>query len=299
MGTLGAYLKSAREARGVDLHDAAQQTRININYLKAMEGEDFSKLPGEVFVRGFLKSYAKFLRLEEEEVVKRYQELQPATNATAAVPNQRGEAKKAPVPVEEKRPFPVEPLAWGMSILIGMTVLLFIAIKDHPRTAVVHPAPHVPAEQVKEPALTPDSTPVKLYLEIIAQEDVWILVRTDVSPQKKAFLKKGESVIWSADERFLLSYGSAGAVHLLLNGAELFVKAPKGLVVRDLVITAGGIAEQKLQTQQPARKPKPKPQPGQSEQAQPAATQQPSPAATAPATTPASETPALPFTQPQ
>ncbi len=43
MGTLGQYLRSAREARGIDLRDAAQQTRISFNYLKALEEEDFSQ----------------------------------------------------------------------------------------------------------------------------------------------------------------------------------------------------------------------------------------------------------------
>ena len=75
MGTLGQYLRSAREARGIDLHEAAQQTRIGIAYLKALEEEDFSKLPGEVFVRGFLKNYGKYLQLEESQVMRKYGEL--------------------------------------------------------------------------------------------------------------------------------------------------------------------------------------------------------------------------------
>ena len=74
MGTLGQYLRNAREARGIALRDAAQQTRIRFNYLKALEEEDFARLPGEVFVKGFLKNYGKFLHLEEFEVMKKYAE---------------------------------------------------------------------------------------------------------------------------------------------------------------------------------------------------------------------------------
>ena len=54
MGKLGQCLRETREARGIDLRDAAQQTRIGVNYLKALEEQDFSRLPGEVFVKGFL-----------------------------------------------------------------------------------------------------------------------------------------------------------------------------------------------------------------------------------------------------
>ena len=78
MGTLGRYLQDARVAKELDLRDAAQQTRISIQYLKALENDDFSKLPGEVFVKGFLKNYSRFLNLDETEVMKRYAELKPS-----------------------------------------------------------------------------------------------------------------------------------------------------------------------------------------------------------------------------
>ena len=106
--------------------------------------------------------------------------------------------------------------------------------------------------------MTPTGIPEKLYLNIVALEDVWVLVRTDSSPQKKATLKKGESVTWSADERFLLSYGSVGAAKLELNGKELVVNGPKNAVVRDLIITSAGVAFQKVESEKPKpRKPKP------------------------------------------
>src|SRR5512139_971744 len=98
MGTLGSYLRTVREARNIDLREAAQQTRISINYLKAIEEEDFSKLPGEVFVKGFLKSYARFLQLNEDEVMARYAGLaKPAAPAPPAA-GQKTEKQKVPAP---------------------------------------------------------------------------------------------------------------------------------------------------------------------------------------------------------
>jgi hypothetical protein len=72
-------------------------------------------------------------------------------------------------------------------------------------------------------------------------------------------LNKGESLIWSADERFLLSYGSAGAIKLLLNGQELTVNEPKSALIRDLVITAAGIENRTIQAEKsrPAKPRKP------------------------------------------
>ena len=271
MGTLGSYLRAAREARGLDLRDAAQQTRISISYLKAIEAEDFSKLPGEVFVRGFLKNYARFLGLPDDEVMKRYGELgkpQPAP-ASAPVPDAPRVEQQRHEPVETHAPGPepahpgrmgVEPFLWAGAIVIGLVVFILTAMPAK-RTANKEAGSAVSkttATEHVQTALTPTGIPEKLYLNIVALEDVWVLVRTDSSPQKKATLKTGESVTWSADERFLLSYGSVGAAKLELNGKELVVNGPKNAIVRDLIITSAGIAFQKVEPEKPKpRKPKP------------------------------------------
>ena len=283
MGTLGQYLREAREAMDVDLRDAAHETRISVNYLKALEEEDFSKLPGEVFVKGFLKSYGRFLQLEESEVLKRYADLKPDAATLSAPPP---EARKAPV-ISKKvksikiREAPLEPFIWGGVIFIALIVFLFKSIpsnKDTGRSSDTHSAltgTLQGAEQFQT------RRPDKLYLEVIAVEDTWLLVRTDGSPQKKAVLKKGENLIWSANEMFLLSYSDVSAVKLLLNGEELAVRGTKGTVIRDLTITRAGITNQQIQEKQPRpAKPKPKPQhealPQQAEP-QPQTEQQPEP----------------------
>ena len=139
MGTLGSYLRAAREVRGLDLRDAAQQTRISISYLKAIEDEDFSKLPGEVFVRGFLKNYARFLGLPDDEVMKRYGELSKPQSAPASapVPDAPRVEQQRHVPVETHAPGPepaqpgrmgVEPFLWAGAIVIGLVVFILTAL---------------------------------------------------------------------------------------------------------------------------------------------------------------------------
>ena len=267
MGTLGTYLSSAREALGLDLHDAAQQTRINVHYIKAMEEEDFTKLPGEVFMKGFLRNYGRFLNLPEAEVLKRYADLRGSKTDSSAAPGQNFEQKVVTYERKKTEEVPIEPFVWGAGIFIALIIFLFTARPGKHEGAVPRPMMAVPAGgQPAVPSIT--VKPGKLYLEMVALEDVWILVRTDSSPQKTSVLKKGENVTWSADQRFLLSYGSVGAVKLLLNGRELTVAGPKNAVVRDLTITAAGVVNQNLHVEQPrtaAIKPLPKPsaQPGQ------------------------------------
>jgi hypothetical protein len=264
MATLGQYLREAREALGMDVREAAQMTRINIAYLKALEADDFKKLPGEVFVKGFLKSYAKFLRLDEAEVVKRYAETQqpkqPVAAQPAASPTPRTSvSEKHPEPpaaVTTSSRFNPEPYLWAAGLTLIIVSFLFASLPKH--HAEKHRAePALPAAGEIVSAAAPTAAKDRMYLEVVALESTWFLVRIDDGPQKKAMLKKGESLIWSADERFLVSYGSAVAVKLMLNGQELVPTEQKNAVVRDLAIGRTGILKKAAAPEREQRKEKP------------------------------------------
>ncbi len=291
MGTLGQYLRNAREARNIDIRDAAQQTRISVNYLKALEEEDFSKLPGPVFVKGFLKNYARFLHLDDVETLRRFTEVTSTPGqAPAAVPHDVVETKPVDHPVQQPvKKFSVEPFIWGGIICVSLLIFLFTALPSKQAKKAHQPEQHlasVGTSSLPDTSEPKPTKPEKLYLEVVAAEDTWLLVRTDTSPQKKAVLKKGESLIWSADERFIVSYSKVGAVTLLLNGEALTVQGGKDVPVRDLAITRTGVLNQPVPVKQqplPVR-PKPKKEPAAqqaglpgADQAAPAAGQKPAP----------------------
>ena len=68
----GALMQQIREARGIELREISEQTKIGMSYLTAIEGETFEKLPAVVYVRGFLVEYAKILHLDVERVLATY-----------------------------------------------------------------------------------------------------------------------------------------------------------------------------------------------------------------------------------
>jgi cytoskeletal protein RodZ len=70
--TLGSFLKQQRERRGMSVAELARVTRIPLLSLEAIECDRFDELPGEVFVRGFLKAYAQAVSLVPAEVLARY-----------------------------------------------------------------------------------------------------------------------------------------------------------------------------------------------------------------------------------
>ena len=78
MASFGANLRREREMRGVPLEEIAAATKISIRALQALEAEEFSKLPGGIFTRSFIRAYARYLGLEEETVIGEYQAMAPA-----------------------------------------------------------------------------------------------------------------------------------------------------------------------------------------------------------------------------
>lgn len=73
MDELGHILREARETKGLTLQEVQEETRINIRYLEALENGDYDRLPTPVHVRGFLRNYARFLGLDPQPLLDRYE----------------------------------------------------------------------------------------------------------------------------------------------------------------------------------------------------------------------------------
>ncbi|HEY1327861.1 MAG TPA: RodZ domain-containing protein [Casimicrobiaceae bacterium] len=65
----GAELRAVREASGLTIEDVAQQLKLAPRQVRALEDDDYAKLPGRTFVRGFVRNYARFLQLDPDEVL--------------------------------------------------------------------------------------------------------------------------------------------------------------------------------------------------------------------------------------
>lgn len=68
----GKTLKEVRERLGIDLKSVSEETKIHIKFLQAIEEEDVPKLPPLVYLKGFLKAYAKLLHLDPQKVIEGY-----------------------------------------------------------------------------------------------------------------------------------------------------------------------------------------------------------------------------------
>jgi cytoskeleton protein RodZ len=115
MATFGANLRREREMRGVPLDEIAAATKISVRCLQALEAEEFSKLPGGIFTRSFIRAYAKYLGLNEETVMAEFQVVAPPTEEADLSKLTPSKAK----PAEVKSRAPVLVLLIAVALLVG------------------------------------------------------------------------------------------------------------------------------------------------------------------------------------
>ena len=89
VGSLGTTLRREREARGITLEEIAEKTKIGIGLLRAIENEQFEKLPGGVINRSFVRQYARILEVDEDVAVQEYLQAFGARKETASAARSR------------------------------------------------------------------------------------------------------------------------------------------------------------------------------------------------------------------
>jgi cytoskeletal protein RodZ len=70
--SFGTNLKVERQSRGITLEEMSDATKIRVNYLEALENEDFTNLPPSTFTKGFIRSYCRHIRIDDEKIVMDY-----------------------------------------------------------------------------------------------------------------------------------------------------------------------------------------------------------------------------------
>lgn len=89
--TLGQYLRREREMRGISLSEITEGTKVKLAFLQEIEDGRHDRLPSSIYVQGFLRSYARFIGLAENEVLQRYREA-----AAQAAAEQQAHAARQP-----------------------------------------------------------------------------------------------------------------------------------------------------------------------------------------------------------
>ena len=96
-GSAGSLLRQEREARGVSLEAVAEATKIGKNYLLALEEDRYQDLPAAAYLPGFIRAYATYLGLPDDELVRRATAHAPASSSEPLRPN-RSVVSQAGIP---------------------------------------------------------------------------------------------------------------------------------------------------------------------------------------------------------
>ena len=251
MTNFGASFKKAREFRGITLDQIAKETRISTRFLAAIEDEEFHLLPGGVFNRGFIRSYAERVGLDPDQAVADYERL-----ASAGEPNDIQSAEDTASSGRERHLYPA-----AIAILaVAIGIFYFVTRESRPVQTATQPpvskpappveqpppAPAAPAEPVPDPNAIPvaQQTPARtavsaptpapvtappraatqaLTLDIEAHEQTWIKVTSDGNSANAGgeILEPGMTRKFSAANSIYISIGNAAGCTLKINDKVL------------------------------------------------------------------------------
>jgi hypothetical protein len=276
MESLGQYLRGQRSTRGVSLDEVSTRTRIRLRTLEALERDDYTSLPAEVTVKGFLRSYVRCLGLNEQDVMERYQRF--AAEYFHVAP----EADPVKGVVEPDRHHVLQQRlmlaglgAAGVMIVVSAVVLWSPnATPEHPTaisSPLSSPPPVVVVPRADEPALdqpavpmptapmgsgavaisSPALAPVPIpppaetatvqRVVITASEPSWVHAFIDDTEAKEALMQPGERIEWSVKKHVRLTVGNAGGVSVEFNGEPVPSLGVSGKV-RTVVLPKGAVS---------------------------------------------------------
>jgi cytoskeleton protein RodZ len=254
--TFGHCLRSRREEAGLDPEYIFRETRINPQILEFLENEDHAKLPEAVYVKGFIRAYAKVLDVDADSILHKYEEsrryyigINQSKSRFAGKRNglwprflmkaifwaaiigivflavsfyqyrYRSETMELTDPAE-KIQNPKDNMVWTMKI------------SEQPDKINQEVSGYLAEENIDEKeASISEIKPALLNLSISATATTWLKVIIDGEKPLEYALKPGDKIALNADSHFNLLIGNAGGLQLSLNGQPIHIPGKMGQIV--------------------------------------------------------------------
>jgi cytoskeletal protein RodZ len=245
-GDFGKKLRDARERRGVSLRQIASATKISVSALEALERNDISRLPGGIFSRAFVRSYALEVGLDPETTIQEFIAQFPSDSVTAGHPTtDRVEDEEA---VESDRQMATTVLKLILiSIPIAIAVVYFgtagrkAVQREAPAPVAAAPVETpVPAPPAETPASAPDpaaapaaavSADGRLTVNLSVTRPCWISISVDGQKKLERLLQPGDPQTLDVARELVLTAGDAAAVEMAVNGTPAKPLGKSGEVV--------------------------------------------------------------------
>jgi cytoskeletal protein RodZ len=259
MSDLGQLLKKARTQKGISLDELQELTKIRKRYLEAIEEGNYKILPGNFYVRAFIKSYSEAVGLEPDEVLRLYRSVLPETNPEPTHEPKRRHTK--PTSNSDKMS------KWASALLViafpllilGVLYYYYVMLPDEdkasrsptPLTNNASPIkpevqePIVEAEPEPEPVPEPEqvaeislvktegstdfyviknSQQLSIQLQVVGDQ-CWMAIqklnKNGDYIEENLSLKGNEERKWTFDDSVYFNIGKANALKVTINGTEI------------------------------------------------------------------------------
>ncbi|GAB4568750.1 MAG: hypothetical protein Kow0077_00130 [Anaerolineae bacterium] len=264
---LGQQLRAAREARELRLEDVEQALRIRKKFLSAFETGAYEDLPGVVQARGFLRNYARYLRLDEDSIVAEFDAIQsalppdrrvPLVSTSPATQTQTGPVVVPPPPADAALPTAPTgaPLRWRLilGVVVGLVVLmgmcyggtrilegLLTAQAQRSAPDLVEILPTVPS-LTPSATFIPSATPLpgarlaaeatlirdRVVIDVAIAQRTFLRVTVDGVVAFEGIVRPGAQLQYQAQQVLNLVASNAAGVDVIFNNLPLGVLGGRG-----------------------------------------------------------------------
>ncbi len=228
--SFGVVLQKTREARGIDLEEAAEKTRIPKKYLDCLEKEQLTFLPGETYVKGFLQNYAEYLQLNPTEVLGMYEKT-------------KVQLSSAPLDLllESKKRFPWHFVIAGVFAAVLITVITVLAVSSNKKKEAQRK--ELIASIPKQNVYFLDTTPIqkRLYkddkIQVKLEDEIVELTVKNTLDSLELETPQGTQIIELGEETEIDLNGIPGGEIVLFLSDISKLDAYKGAEVQMMVIS--------------------------------------------------------------
>lgn len=238
MKTVGELLREEREKKGLSLRDIETAISIRTLYLNAIEEGNYHLIPGEVYLKGFIRNYSNYLGLNGQQMVELYRQTQ--LPASPVIENSAPDNNTVNM-TEKTSENSNKPNKWLLISLLAIGVAGSAWwLLSGPQTAK---EPQVNT-QVQQPPAAPNqpapiqpvipAQPVKAKTVIVTAkytDQCWTSVIADGKSIYEGTPKGGDTVTWEGQKEITITAGNAGGVDINVNGQSAGKLGEKGEVV--------------------------------------------------------------------
>lgn len=256
--SFGRYLKTIRLEKGIDLKEVSRQTKITVDCLLKVENEKHDELPAEVFVKGFIRAYAKVVNADTGKAVELYLS---SLNLFRGASGSGSKLTGSKLTGSGVKSWTRLQLSLGILLCIILAVVVIIIFqhrssndvnlieqsskaepkaepdaeaKAEPKAEIDQDSPALLPGTFKDPDSAtkhPENISEKLSLKIISVENTWIKIIIDGQKPKEYSLHPEDRLEFEASSAFNILIGNAKGVKLILNDKPVKIPGKSGQVV--------------------------------------------------------------------